>query len=61
MWDWRVGLAGHQNGKKRQYHFSIAKGSAAESCAVLDLVDLEQGAKRQGQLRRVIAMVYKLR
>ena len=51
----------YQAGKKRQYHFSIAKGSAAESCAVLDLVDLEQGAERQQQLRRVIAMVCKLR
>jgi hypothetical protein len=36
-------------------------GSAAEACAVLDLVDLPEGAARQAELRRVVAMLCKLR
>jgi hypothetical protein len=36
-------------------------GSAAEACAVLDLADLPEGAARQAELRRVVAMLCKLR
>ena len=39
----------------------IARGSAAEVCAVLDLLDFEEGPQRQQQLRRVVAMTCKLR
>ena len=48
-------------GKDRQRHFRIAMGSAAEACAVLDLVDLPDGPARQAELRRVVAMLCKLR
>jgi four helix bundle protein len=47
--------------KERGRHFRIARGSAAEVCAVLDLVDLPDGPMRQAQLRRVVAMLCKLR
>ena len=47
--------------KERARHFRVARGSAAETCAVLDLVDLDDGPMRQGQLRRVVAMLCKLR
>ena len=42
-------------------YFTIAAGSAAEACAVLDLVDLPDGAERQRELRRVVAMTSRLR
>ena len=51
----------YQAGKERELHFRVARGSAAEACAVLDLVDLEQGPMRQQQQRRVVAMLCKLR
>ena len=51
----------YRSGKDRQRHFRIAMGSAAETCAVLDLVDLPDGAARQAELRRVVAMLCKLR
>jgi four helix bundle protein len=51
----------HALGGNRNRHFRIARGSAAEACAVLDLVDLEGGPDRQQQLRRVVAMTCKLR
>ena len=38
-------------------HFRIALGSAAETCAVLDLVELPQAAARQHELRRIGAML----
>ncbi len=44
-------------GKSRRYHFRVAKGSAAEACAVLDLMDLPDGAEHQQLLRRVGAML----
>ena len=47
--------------KERARHFRIARASAAETCAVLDLVDLDEGPTRQHQLRRVVAMLCKLR
>ena len=39
----------------------MAAGSAAEVCAVLDLVDIEGVADMQARLRRVVAMLCKLR
>ena len=41
-------------------HYRIALGSAAELCAVLDLVELPGGAERQAELRRVGAMLRRL-
>ncbi|MFK7928386.1 MAG: four helix bundle protein [Myxococcota bacterium] len=41
-------------------HLSIAVGSAAEACAVLDLVHLEGGAEIQEKLRRVGIMLLRL-
>ena len=38
-------------------HFRIALGSAAETCAVLDLVDLPEAAAKQHELRRIGAML----
>ena len=51
----------YRQGKERAKHYRIARGSAAEVCAVLDLVDLDEGSQRQQQLRRVVAMTCKLR
>ena len=48
-------------GGNRNKHLRIAMGSAAETCGVLDLVDLPGGAQRQAELRRVVAMLCKLR
>ena len=48
-------------GKNRKRHFRYAEGSAAEACAVLDLVELDGGAAIQVELRRVAAMVGGLR
>ncbi len=47
--------------KERGRHFRIARGSAAEVCAVLDLIDLDGGPERQVELRRVVAMLCRLR
>jgi len=51
----------HSQGGNRAKHFRIARGSAAETCAVLDLVNLPGGAQRQAELRRVVAMLSRLR
>lgn len=51
----------YREGKERAKHYRIARGSAAEACAVLDLVDLDGGQDRQQQLRRVVAMTCRLR
>ena len=51
----------HSQGGNRGKHFRIARGSAAETCAVLDLVDLPGGPERQVELRRVVAMLCRLR
>ena len=40
-------------------HFRYAQASAAEACAVLDLVDID-GSHVQQQLRRIGAMANKL-
>ena len=38
-------------------HSTIAHGSAAEACAVLDVVDVAAGAEQQNKLRRVGQML----
>lgn len=50
-----------REGKDRLHHFRIAAGSAAECCSVFDLLDLPEGAERQQELRRVVAMTCRLR
>ena len=50
----RAGAAGRN-------HFRIARGSAAEVCAVLDLVELEEGPAKQQLLRRVGATLTRMR
>jgi four helix bundle protein len=46
-----------RHGPASKHHFRIALGSTAETSAVLDLVDLPEGAARQAELRRVGAML----
>ena len=50
----------YREGKDRFHHFRIAMGSAAECCAVLDLVEVPGGTETQQQIRRVVAMISKL-
>jgi len=52
--------SGKEPGVSRRNFYSIALGSAAEACAVLDLVRLPEGPARQQQLRRVGAMLTRL-
>lgn len=47
-------------GAARRHHLRIALGSAAEACAVLDLVALPEGPARQADLRRIGAMLRRL-
>ncbi len=49
-----------RTGLPAKNHFRIALGSAAEVSAVLDLVELPDGAARQGELRRIGAMLRRL-
>lgn len=49
-----------RKGHARINHYEIAKGSAAEACAVLDLVDIPGAAGAQNKLRRAGAMLTKL-
>lgn len=51
----------YRSGADRQRHFKIAAGSAAEACAVFDLIILPEGPSRQKELRRIVAMLHKLR
>ena len=50
-----------QKGGNRQRHFRYAQGSAAEACAVLDIVALPDGPDVQLKLRRIAAMASQLR
>jgi four helix bundle protein len=52
--------SGKKPGASRRNYYSIALGSAAEACAVLDPVRLPEGPARQEQLRRVGAMLTRL-
>ena len=49
-----------RGGKAEKNHYRIAHGSAAEACAVLDVVILEGGAEQQQKLRRVGAMLNRM-
>jgi four helix bundle protein len=46
-----------RSGKSRTHHYTVAHGSAAEACAVLDIVDLPDKAQQQHKLRRVGQML----
>lgn len=52
--------AGFPPGGNRTRHHRIARGSAAECCAILDLVDLSEAPQRQQQLRRIGAMLTRM-
>ena len=52
--------AGFPVGGNRSRHHRIALGSAAECCAILDLVDLPDGPQRQAELRRIGAMLARM-
>jgi len=49
-----------RRGAPRQNHLRIALGSAAETCAALELAGLGGAEEQQDKLRRVGAMVRKL-
>jgi four helix bundle protein len=51
---------GGRAGDARRNHYRIARGSAAEVCAVLDLLCPTGAAERQDELRRVGAMLTKM-
>ncbi len=49
---------GHsQTGDSRRNHYRIAKASAAEVCAALDLVDVPEGPANQTRLRSVACIL----
>lgn len=50
-----------QPGRARLNHFRIAQGSAAETCAALDLLPSEKTDHLQDKLRRIYLMLRKLR
>ncbi|MCB9793429.1 MAG: four helix bundle protein [Alphaproteobacteria bacterium] len=50
-----------QDGKTRLNHYRIAQGSAAESCAALDLLPSPKRDTLQNKLRRIHLMLRKLR
>mgnify|MGYP006295930109 CR=1 FL=1 len=51
-----AGGCGRRNDSARN-HFEIARGSAGEACAVLDVVTLDGADVQQDKLRRVGAML----
>jgi four helix bundle protein len=51
----------YRHGKARLYHFRVAQGSTAEFVAVLDLVDHDDSAAHQTDLRSALAMMQGLR
>jgi len=51
---------GCRGGPAGRNHFRIAMGSAAELCAVFDVVVLPGSAERQAELRRIGAMLRRL-
>ena len=51
----------YRHGKARLYHFRVAQGSTAEFVAVLDLVDHDDSAAHQADLRSALAMMQGLR
>ena len=51
----------YQSEKSRLHHYRLAKGSSGECLAILDLLDPPGAHERKVQLRRVIAMLSKMR
>ena len=49
-----------RQGQAGANHFRIALGSAAETCAVLDLVEFPDAPEQQVKLRRIGAMLRRL-
>jgi|AACY02.8.fsa_nt_gi S23 ribosomal protein. len=49
-----------RTGKARLNHYRIARGSAAEVCAVLDVVSLPDGPEMQQRCRRIGAMLTRM-
>ena len=49
-----------RGGNAGRNHYRIALGSAAETCAAMDLAELDGGAEQQDKLRRVGAMLARL-
>lgn len=49
-----------RGGNAEKNHYRIAHGSAAEACAVLDVVDIDGGTEQQQKLRRVGAMLNRM-
>ncbi len=50
-----------RGGKPGRNHFRIAQGSAGEALAVLDLIELPGGNEKQQLLRRVGAMLQRMK
>jgi len=50
-----------RRGAAGRNHFRIAAGSAAETCAALDLAGIQGAGAQQEKLRRIGAMLSKLR
>ena len=49
-----------RGGGAERNHYRIALGSAAETCATLDLIDLPGADEKQRKLRRIGAMLAKM-
>ena len=49
-----------RGGDAGRNHYRIALGSAAETCAALDMVRVPGGAEQQEKLRRIGAMIHGL-
>jgi four helix bundle protein len=49
-----------RRGDAKKNHFEIARGSAAETCAILDVVQIDDYEQIQYDLRRIAAMLYNL-
>jgi len=49
-----------RRGKAQAHHFEIARGSAAETLTVFQLVDLPGGKAQQHKLRRIDRMLQKM-
>ena len=47
-------------GSAGRHHYRVALGSAAETCAALDLVRVPGAAEQQAKLRRIGAMIHGL-
>lgn len=52
--------SGKEPGAARRHHYGVALGSAAEVCAILDMVRPVDIGARQSQARRIGAMLTKM-